>query len=240
MFLLITVLVIVGLTVLSSLGVNIGPLLAGAGVIGIAIGFGAQALVRDVVSGIFFLLDDAFRIGEYIEIGHLTGTVETMSLRSLRVRHSRGAIHTIPFGELKSLTNYSRDWVILKLEFRVPFDTDLTLTKKLVKQVSAELMENPDYAANFIEPMKFQGVRRMEEFNMVVGVKFKTKPNNTQYLIRRDAYQKLRDIFEKNGISFAQRNVKVEVVSERELTDAERRAVVGAAQEAIEHRAKAG
>jgi small-conductance mechanosensitive channel len=234
MFLMITVLVIVGLTVLSSLGVNIGPLLAGAGVVGIAIGFGAQTLVRDIVSGIFFLLDDAFRVGEYIEEGNLRGTVEGMSLRSLRVRHHRGAVHTIPFGELKALTNYSRDWIILKLEFRVPFDTDLALVKKLVKQVSAELLENPDYGPHFIEPLKFQGVRRMEEFNMVIGVKFMTKPNGAQWMVRRDAYQKLRDIFDRHGISFAERNVKVEVVTDHVLTPAEQKAVAGAAQEAVE------
>jgi small-conductance mechanosensitive channel len=234
MFLLVTVLVIVTLTVLSSLGVNIGPLLAGAGVVGIAIGFGTQTLVRDIVSGIFFLLDDAFRVGEYIEEGNLRGTVEGMSLRSLRVRHHRGAVHTIPFGELKALTNYSRDWIILKLEFRVPFDTDLGLVKKLVKQVSAELLENPDYGPHFIEPLKFQGVRRMEEFNMVIGVKFMTKPNGAQWMVRRDAYQKLRDEFEKHGIDFAQRNVKVEVLTDHVLTPAEQKAVAGAAQEAVE------
>jgi len=238
MFLLVTVLVIVTLTVLSSLGVNIGPLLAGAGVVGIAVGFGAQTLVRDIVSGIFFLLDDAFRVGEYIEEGHLRGTVEGMSLRSLRVRHHRGAVHTIPFGELKALTNYSRDWIILKLEFRVPFDTDLRLVKKLVKQVSAELLENPDYGPHFIEPLKFQGVRRMEEFNMVIGVKFMTKPNGAQWMVRRDAYQKLRDIFDQNGISFAERNVKVEVLADHVLTPDEQKAVTAAAQEAVERTEK--
>lgn len=235
MFLMITVVVIVSLTVLSSIGIDIGPLLAGAGVAGIAIGFGAQALVRDVVSGIFYLLDDAFRVGEYIEMENLRGTVESMSIRSLRVRHHLGAVHTIPFGELKSLTNYSRDWVIMKLEFRVPFDTDLKLVKKIVKEVGKELQAHEGYGQHLIQPLKSQGVRRMEEFNMVIGVKFMARPG-AQWLIRRDAYQKLRDAFEKNGINFAQRNVKVEVSSETPLPDEVRRAVSGAAQEAIEKR----
>lgn len=87
--------------------------------------------MRDVVSGVFFLIDDAFRLGEYIEIGELRGTVESISIRSLRVRHHRGAIHTIPFGELKYLTNHSRDWVKMKLEFRVPFDMGLKQVKKV-------------------------------------------------------------------------------------------------------------
>ncbi|MFN3546897.1 MAG: mechanosensitive ion channel family protein [Mesorhizobium sp.] len=233
--LLVTILVIGGLTVLSSVGVNIAPLLAGAGIVGVAVGFGTQSLVRDIVSGIFFLVDDAFRVGEYVEIGNLRGTVESMSLRSMRVRHHRGAVHTIPFGELKSLTNYSRDWVILKLEFRVPFETDLRLVKKLVKQVGAELLADPAYGHYFIEPLKSQGVRRMEEFNMVVGVKFMARPG-AQWVIRRDAYHKLRDAFEKNGIHFAQRNVKVEVLSDQPLSDQVREAVAGAAQTAIEAR----
>lgn len=237
--LLATVIVMVGLTVLSSLGINVGPLLAGAGIVGIAIGFGAQALVKDIVSGIFFLLDDAFRVGEYIEMENLRGTVESMSLRSLRVRHHRGAVHTIPFGELKSLTNYSRDWVIMKLEFRVPFETDLKLIKKIIKQVGAELKENEAYGHHLLEPLKSQGVRRMEEFNMVIGVKFMARPG-AQWLIRRDAYQKVRDAFEKNGINFAQRNVKVEVVGDNPSQEDVDKAVAGAVQDAIETKPPAG
>ncbi|MEM8916834.1 MAG: mechanosensitive ion channel family protein, partial [Pseudomonadota bacterium] len=233
---LVTVIIMVALIGLSSMGVNIAPLLAGAGVVGLAIGFGAQALVRDIVSGVFFLIDDAFRVGEYIEMGDLRGTVESISIRSLRVRHHRGAIHTIPFGELKSLTNYSRDWVIMKLQFRVPFDTDLKLAKKIVKNINAELAANPDYGHHFLEPLKFQGVRRMEEFNMVVGVKFMTKPGE-QWTIRRDAYQRIRDEFEKAGIHFAQRNVKVEVIGADEMTDEIKEQATAAAQDAIEQQA---
>lgn len=232
----VTLVIMVGLSVLSSAGVNIAPLLAGAGVLGVAIGFGAQSLVKDIVSGIFFLIDDAFRIGEYVEIGNLRGVVESMSVRSLCVRHHRGAVHTIPFGELSSLTNYSRDWVIMKMEFRVPFETDVRLVKKIVKRIGAEMLEDPLYKEGFLEPLKSQGVRRMEEFNMVVGVKFMAKPGE-QWVIRRDAYQKIVDAFETNGIGLAERNVKVEVVSDRLLSDDEKQAVIGAAQNAIEQQA---
>ena len=237
--LLVALVVMVGLVALSSLGVNVAPLLASAGVLGIAIGFGAQTLVRDIVSGVFFLLDDAFRVGEYIEIGDLRGTVESISIRSLRLRHHRGQVHTIPFGEMKSLTNHSRDWVIMKLEFRVPFDTDLKLVKKLVKQIGAELKDDAELGEFIIEPLKSQGVRRMEEFNMVVGVKFMAKPGE-QWVIRREAYQRVRDAFDAHGISFAERNVKVEVVSAQELTPEVREAAAGAAQELIEQRLQPG
>lgn len=233
--LMITLLLMVGLTVLSSLGVNIAPLIAGAGVLGVAVGFGAQALVRDIVSGVFFLIDDAFRIGEYIEIENLRGTVESMSIRSLRVRHHRGAVHTIPFGELKSLTNHSRDWVIMKLEFRVPFETDLKLVKKLVKQVGAELKENADYGDSIIQTLKSQGVRRMEEFNMVIGVKFMARPGE-QWVIRRDAYMKVRDTFDNNGLNFAERNVKVEVLGADPKDPAVQEAAAAAVQGVMENK----
>ncbi|WP_299881577.1 mechanosensitive ion channel family protein [uncultured Sulfitobacter sp.] len=237
--LMVTLLLMVAMSILSSMGVNIAPILAGASVLGIAIGFGAQSLVKDVVSGIFFLIDDAFRVGEYVEIDQLRGTVEKISIRSLQIRHHRGAVHTLPFGELKSMTNYSRDWVIMKLEFRVPFDTDLKLVKKLIKQVGAQLKENPDYGDSIIETLKSQGVRRMEEFNMVVGVKFMTRPGE-QWLVRRDAYQGVRDIFEANGIRMAERNVKVEIAGEEALTDEQRKAASAAAHEATTNKLPPG
>ncbi|WP_375230215.1 mechanosensitive ion channel family protein [Roseobacter sp. S98] len=231
--LMVALLIMVSLSVLSAAGVNIAPILAGAGIVGIAIGFGTQSLVRDIVAGIFFLIDDAFRLGEYIEVGDLMGTVESISVRSMRIRHHRGKVHTVPYGELKSLTNHSRDWVIMKLEFRVPFDTDLQLVKKLVKKVGAELAANEHYGPSILSTLKSQGVRRMEEFNMVVGVKFMTKPGE-QWLVRRDAYQKVRDIFEANGIRMAERNVKVEIEGGEALTPEQRSAVAGAAQEAAQ------
>ena len=231
--LMITLLAMVAMSILTSLGVNVAPLLAGAGVVGVAIGFGAQSLVKDVVSGIFFLIDDAFRAGEYVEIDNLRGTVERISIRSLQIRHHRGAVHTLPFGELRHLTNHSRDWVIMKLEFRVPFDTDLKLVKKLIKTIGTQLKENEEYGASILETLKSQGVRRMEEFNMVVGVKFMTRPGE-QWLVRRDAYQMVRDAFDANGIRMAERNVKVEVAGSDTMTDADRQAVAGAAQQAIE------
>ena len=224
--------VMVAMLLLSSMGVDIGPLLAGAGVVGIAVGFGAQALVRDIVSGMFFLIDDAFRLGEYVEIGELRGTVEGISIRSLKLRHHRGAVHTVPFGEVRNMTNYSRDWVIMKLEFRVPFETDLSLVKKIVKQIGKELLGDPTLGASFIEPLKSQGVRRWEEFNMVVGVKFMAKPGQ-QFLIRKEAYQRIRDAFEANGIHFAQRQVTVQVAKDATPEDMEE-AVSAAAQDYLE------
>ena len=133
---------------------------------------------------------------------------------------------------MKSLTNYSRDWVIMKLQFRVPFDTDLKLVKNIVKKIGKELQENPEYGPHILETLKSQGVIRMEEFNMVIGVKFMAKPGE-QWTIRRDAYQRIRDAFDAHGLSFAHRNVQVEVVGDVPNEEA-KRAALAAAQDAIE------
>ena len=197
------------LMILSAIGVDIGPLLAGAGVIGLAIGFGAQALVRDVVSGVFFLIDDAFRVGEYLEIGELRGEVEKISVRSMQLRHHRGMVQTIPFGELRHITNYSRDWVIYKQDFLVPFDTDIEKVRKLIKKLGQEMLANPDYGHLFIEPMKSQGVTRIEEAGMVVRTKFTCKPRQ-QFLLRRYVNLNIQRLFHENGIEFARRRIQVE------------------------------
>lgn len=200
--LFVALLVIAVLMALSSAGVEIAPLLAGAGVIGIAIGFGAQTLVKDIISGVFFLLDDAFRVGEYIESGTIRGTVEAFSLRSVKLRHHRGQLHTVPFGDLKVVTNYSRDWVIDKIQVGVTYDTDLDQVKKIVKQVSKEIMEDPAMAAVILEPLKSQGVAQMGDFAIQIRMKIKTKPNE-QFVIRRVIYDKIKKAFDANGIKFA-------------------------------------
>ncbi|MFO1148394.1 MAG: mechanosensitive ion channel family protein [Alsobacter sp.] len=232
-FLLVVVVVVAGLAAMKALGVDTGPLLAGAGIAGIAIGFGAQTLVRDIVSGIFFLLDDAFRLGEYVEIDQTRGTVEGISIRSLRIRHHRGAIHTVPFGTIQRLTNYSRDWIILKLEFLLAFETDLKKVKTIVKRIGEEMMQDPEYGQHFLEPVKSQGVRRMEQIGMVVGVKFMAKPGE-QFILRREVYQRVRDAFEANGIRFARPQVVVQMPSgdTRTLDPEEADAIAGAATEA--------
>ena len=204
----ITLLTIAVLVVLSSLGIDIGPLLAGAGVIGLAIGFGAQTLVKDIVSGAFFLLEDAFRIGEYVEIGNLKGTVEAISIRSLKLRHQRGALQTVPFGEARAMTNLSRDWVIMKMEFRVPFDTNIEQVRKIVKKIGAEIQADPVLGPHLIDPPKSQGVRQIEEFNMVVGLKFMARPGQ-QFTIRRVLYQRVLEEFDAAGIDLARRDVVV-------------------------------
>ncbi|HMK67912.1 MAG TPA: mechanosensitive ion channel family protein, partial [Stellaceae bacterium] len=162
--LLIVVVVMVALMVLASLGVNIGPLIAGASVVGVAIGFGAQTLVRDIISGMFYLLDDAFRVGEYIQSGNFKGTVESFSLRSVKLRHHRGPVYTVPFGVLGAVQNMSRDWVIDKLSVGVTYDTDLGKVKKIMKDIGKQLQEDPDLKPKILETLKMQGVEQFGDY----------------------------------------------------------------------------
>ncbi len=211
-FIQITLVVMAVMLSLSALGVDIGPLIAGAGVIGIAVGFGAQSLVRDIVSGLFFLLDDAFRVGEYVEIGKIRGTVERISVRSFQLRHHKGAIHTIPYGEIQHLTNYSRDWAIMKFELRVPFETDINVLRKIIKKVGVGMMEDPELGPDLLEPLKSQGVNRMDDSALIIRCKFTAIPGK-QFVIRREAFTRIKKAFEEKGIKFAPRRVLVESVT---------------------------
>ena len=208
-FMLAVIIVMASLIILSSVGVNIGPLIAGAGVIGLAIGFGAQTLVKDIISGMFFLIDDAFRVGDYVDTGKQKGTVVQVSLRSLRLRHPRGMVYTIPFGDISSVTNFSRDYIITKLDFRVPFDSDLEQVRKIVKKkVYQKIMEDPELGKKLLGPIKSQGVREVDDSAMIVRVKYKTAPGE-QFAIRKEVYGLMQIAFQEAGLKFAHRNVTV-------------------------------
>ncbi|HWC04342.1 MAG TPA: mechanosensitive ion channel domain-containing protein [Methylomirabilota bacterium] len=196
------------MTVLAALGVNIGPLLAGAGVVGLAVGFGAQTLVRDIISGAFYLMDDAFRLGEYIDVGDAKGTVEKIGIRSMQLRHHRGPVNVVPYGAIRRMTNQSRDWVVEKLEFRLTYDTDIAKVKKIVKRIGQELAADPELGPHILQPLKSQGVLAMEDSALLVKAKFTAKPGE-QFIIRREAYQRIKQAFDEAGIEFAHRQVTV-------------------------------
>ncbi len=213
-FLLVVILIMVTLITLSSIGVDIAPLIAGAGVVGLAIGFGAQTLVKDIISGVFFLIDDAIRVGDYVDTGKQKGMVEHISLRALRLRHPRGMVYTIPFSDIGSVTNFSRDYIITKLDFRVPFDTDVETVRKLVKKkVNQKIMDNPELGKKLLGPIKSQGVREVDDSALVVRVKYKTAPGE-QFAIRKEVYRLMQEAFQEAGLKFAHRNVTVSLPPE--------------------------
>ncbi len=232
-FVIVVLFVIVALIVLSSLGVHIGPLIAGAGVVGLAIGFGAQTLVKDIIAGIFFLIDDAFRVGDFIETSGTKGMVEHISLRSLRLRSPRGPVHTIPFGSMGTVTNNSRDYIITKLDFRVRYDTDVDKVRKIIKRINLEIQEHPEMGPNLLDKVKSQGVRELDDSAMIMRVKFKTIPGE-QFVIRREVYRMIKEAFAENDIEFAHRNVTVYMPpGEDDSPSAKKAAQAGGAAAAI-------
>lgn len=202
------VIAIAGLVIISTAGVDVAPLLAGFGVLGLALSFGSQTLVKDVVSGIFFLAEDAFRIGEYINTGKLVGTVEQISLRSIRLRHHNGPIHTIPFGQISSVTNYSRDWGTIKFELRFDRDADLEKIRKTAKKVGIGLLDHPEFGDYFLVPVKMQGIHDVNETSMVVRFKFTARPGKPT-LIKREAMKRLLVAFKEAGLPLASNAVVV-------------------------------
>ena len=207
--LLIFIVVVAGLMALSGFGVEIGPLLAGAGIFGVAVGFGAQTVVKDIISGMFYLLDDAFRVGEYIQSGSYKGTVEGFSLRSVRLRHHRGPLSTVPFSELGAIENMSRDWVIEKILVGVTYGTDLSKVKKVVKEVGKQLTADPELAPFILETLKLQGVEDFSDFSIDVRMKIKTIPGDGQFMVKRRALALIKTEFEKAGIEMPFPTVQV-------------------------------
>jgi small-conductance mechanosensitive channel len=184
---------------LSALGVNIAPLLASAGIVGLAIGFGAQRLVADVISGLLYLYEDAFRVGEYIEVSGGKGQVERISLRSVRLRHPRGPVYTIPFSSMGTVQNHSRDWATMKFSFQVPDDTDVEMVRKVVKKVGEEMMGDPALAGKILVPLKSQGAVAISGASFTIGIKFTAVPGE-QFAIRRRAFASLQKALREKGI----------------------------------------
>ncbi|MEE4135817.1 MAG: mechanosensitive ion channel family protein, partial [Desulforhopalus sp.] len=232
-----TVLVVmVALIVISSLGVNIGPLLAGAGVVGLAVGFGAQKLVCDVLSGFFLLLDDAFRVGEYIQAGSIRGTVEAITLRNVMLRHHLGMLQIVPYSDLGAITNYMRGGIVMKFPLEFSYDTDIDKVRKIIKQVGIQMLEDPELRDGFIQPLKSQGVNEITNSVMVIRVKFTAKPGK-QFLIKREAFRRITEALSARGIHYAHRKVIVDFPEDERrgnvAPETERRLLEGAAAAVI-------
>ncbi|MBS0527068.1 MAG: mechanosensitive ion channel family protein [Proteobacteria bacterium] len=193
---------------LEDFGINVLPLLAGASIFGIAISFGSQTLVRDIVSGIFYLTDDAFRVGEYIDCGRAKGTVEGFTLRSIKLRHQNGQVHTIPFGQLGQITNFSRDWLTVKFNLRFARDTDIEKLRKAAKKIGQDMLEVPEIKSEILAPFKMQGVADIIDNALLIRFKFTARPGNPA-MIQREAVKRMFKTFPGLGIEFAKEGATV-------------------------------
>ena len=194
--------VLLVLSALWALGIEVTPLLAGAGVLGIALGFGAQALVRDVIAGIFYLADDAFRVGEYIEgSGNIKGTVERITLRSVALRHHNGPLHFVPYGALGSVRNTSRDWVIDKFNLPLPIDVESEKIRKMLKKIGEEMKTETAIGQHIMEPLKGK-LYRIDPGVKIFRCKFRSPPGK-QFDIRASALKRIEAALKEMGVRFA-------------------------------------
>jgi small-conductance mechanosensitive channel len=186
---------------LSVLGLNIAPLMASAGVVGIAVGFGAQTLVKDLFSGAFFLIEDVFRIGDYIEAGTAKGTVEKITFRTVALRHQNGPLHFVPYGSLGSVRNNSRDWVIDKFEIPLMIGVDSEAVRRIVKRIGLEMLEDDEFASLIMAPLKAK-LYRIQPGAKIFRCKIQTPPGK-QFEIRTEAYRRIEQAFLEADIAFA-------------------------------------
>ncbi len=185
-----------------TLGLEITPLLAGAGVVGLAFGFGAQSLVQDVITGIFYLAEDTFRVGEYIESGTSTkGTVERLTLRTVALRHHNGPLHFVPYGTLGTVRNTSRDWVIEKFNLPLPIEVDSEKVRKLIKRVGEEMLNDAELGPLIQQPLKGK-LYRVEPGIKIFRCNFRTAPGN-QFTVRAAAYKRIEVAMNAAGITYA-------------------------------------
>jgi small-conductance mechanosensitive channel len=198
----VAIVILGSLLVLSELGINTTPLIAGFSVLGLAISFGSQSLVRDIVSGIFFLAEDSFRVGEYIDGGRAKGVVEGFSVRSIRLRHQNGQLNIVPFGQITHITNFSRDWSTVKFNLAFALNTDVELLRKTVKKIGLEMMNEPQFQKELLQPLKMQGLVDIKDMSMIVRFKFTARPKNPS-MIQRMAIRRMYEQLPKLGIDFA-------------------------------------
>jgi len=196
---LIALVIFVTLIVLSELGVNIGPLLAGAGVVGLAIGFGAQTLVKDIITGLFILVEDTIQVGDVVEADSRTGVVEGLSIRTLRLRDINGSVHTIPFSSVGSVKNLTKEFAYYLFEVGVAYREDTDEVIAVLREIDEDLRADPDYKHLILEPLDIWGVDRFADSAVIVRARYKTRPGN-QWAVGRAFNGRMKKAFDARGI----------------------------------------
>ncbi len=197
--LLVAIVLVVGLMALSEVGVNIAPLLAGAGVIGIAVGFGSQKLVQDLITGLFLLLENAMQVGDVVTLGGLTGTVEALSIRTIRLRALDGAVHIIPFSAVTTVTNQTRDYGYALLDISVGLNEDPAHVTDIVKKIAADMRAEPRWATVVLDTLEVMGVERFVDMAYVLRIRMKTQPAS-RWSVGRELNRRIKVGFDERAI----------------------------------------
>jgi small conductance mechanosensitive channel len=187
------------LIVLRELDVDITPVLTGAGIVGLAVGFGAQTLVRDVISGFFLIVEDQVRVGDVAMVNGIGGLVEQINLRTMVLRDVDGAVHVIPNGEIKTLANRTKDYSYYVIDLGVDYDADTDRIVTLVRDAGSQLMLDPAYAPFILEPIEVMGVDDFKESSVTLKFRIKTVPQK-QWEIGRELRRRIKQVLDREGI----------------------------------------
>lgn len=198
-FMSIFIWIVVLFFILERIGIPVGPLLTGAGILGVAVGFGSQSLVKDILSGIFIIAENQFRIGDVIAIGEYSGTVEGMTLRVTRLRQLDGTIHYIPNGEIKVASNKSKDYSMVDLKIDVGYDTQVDHLEEIINAVGEDIAHDEAFKEHIIETPKFLRIDAFGDFAITARILGKVYPKQ-QYLIAGELRKRLKRAFEAHDI----------------------------------------
>jgi moderate conductance mechanosensitive channel len=185
--------------ILSELGLNVGPLLAGAGVIGLAIGFGSQKLVQDIITGMFVLMGDTMRVGDVVEVAGRSGVVEQMSLRTVALRDLAGAVHTIPYSAIDTVMNYTKDFSYALIDMGVAYRENVDEVIEVLRQLGEEMNRDPHFRRVILEPLEILGVDAFTGSAIMIRIRFKTRPLK-QWEVAREFRRRIKNRFDQLGI----------------------------------------
>lgn len=198
----VVLIVLVVLTVLSEFGIQIGALLAGAGVIGLAVGFGAQSLVKDVITGAFILIEDSIAVGDVVNVAGRGGVVESISIRSVRLRDLDGTVHVIPFGEVTTVQNMTKDFAYAIIEIGIGYSQDVDDAIRVLREVGAEMQADPVHGASILDRLDVLGVDQLSSSAVMVKARFKTMPLK-QWSVRREFLRRVKQAFDAHRIEIS-------------------------------------
>jgi len=191
---------VVGLTVMAELGINIAPLLAGAGVVGLAIGFGSQALVKDVITGLFILFEDTINVGDVVDLDGKSGSVEAITIRTIRLRDGQGSQLTIPFSAVTTIKNMTRDYGYHVFDLSVAYDQDISAVEDILRAVDAEIREDEAWKGRILAPIEIFGLDKFGDYAMRIGARVKTRPSQ-QWAVGREYNRRIKAAFDAARIS---------------------------------------
>lgn len=196
---MVVLLVMVVLIVMSELGINIAPLLAGAGVVGLAIGFGSQKLVQDLITGAFILFEDTISVGDVVQLGEYSGLVEAISIRTIRLRDFSGSVYTIPFSTVATVVNMTKEFSFYAMDVRVAYREETDRVVGVLGEIGAELQADPEYGVHILEPLEVVGVDRFDVSSVIIKARIKTAPIK-QWMVGREFNRRMKKRFDELGI----------------------------------------